>query len=181
MLLLILGLALWWGVHLFKRLAPGARAALGPGGRGLVAGLLIASVALMVIGFRNADVSPLWEPPRFLTHLNNLMMVAALYLFAADGVRARAALAMKNPQLTAFKIWATAHLLVNGDLASILLFGGLLAWAVVTVILLKRAGVPPAKRDWGGRRAEIIAPLATLAALAVVGAVHTWLGYWPFG
>lgn len=181
MLLLVLGLALWSGAHLFKRLAPSARAGMGAGGKGVIAGALIISVALMVWGYRTADFIPLWEPPRFLTHLNNLLMLVALYLFAADGFRARAALAMKNPQLSAFKAWAVAHLLVNGDLASILLFGGLLAWAVVTVIVLKRSGVSPAKRLWGGKRAEISAVVATLAALGLIGWIHTSLGHWPFG
>ncbi|MDP2086563.1 MAG: NnrU family protein [Gemmobacter sp.] len=179
--LLILGVALWWGAHLFKRVAPDARSALGDRGKGLVAVLLLVSVVLMVVGYRGAEVLVVWSPPAFLTHLNNLLMVLAIYLFVADGVKARAAVAMPNPQLTGFKTWAVAHLLVNGDLASVVLFGGLLAWAVVSVIVLKRAGVRPAKRAWGGVKAEAIAVVGTVVVFGAVAWVHNWLGYWPYG
>lgn len=181
MLILILGLALWWGAHLFKRYAPARRARLGNAGMGLVALALLAAVGLMVWGFRSAGYIHLWSPPRFLTHVNNLLMLLALYLAAADALRARAALAMRHPQLTAFKTWAVAHLLVNGDLASVLLFGGLLAWAVVTVIVINRAAPRGPRRAWGGVRAEILTVLATLVLLGGIGWIHYWLGYWPFG
>lgn len=181
MMILILGVALWWGAHLFKRLAPTRRAAMGDKGKGLMAVLLLLSVVLMVVGYRGADVVVLWSPPAFFTHINNLLMLLALYLFVADGVKARAAIAMPNPQLTGFKTWAVAHLLVNGDVASVVLFGGLLAWAVVSVIVLKRAGVRPARRAWGGVKAEIIALVGTVVAFGAVAWVHNWLGYWPYG
>jgi uncharacterized membrane protein len=182
MLLLILGVALWWGAHLFKRLAPDARAAMGDKGKGLMAVLLLASVVLMVVGYRGSDdAAQLWYPPAFFTHINNLLMLLAFYLFAADGVKARAAIAMPNPQLTGFKTWAVAHLMVNGDLASVILFGGLLAWAVVTVIVLKRSAPRPAKRAWGGVKAEIIAVVGTLVIFGAAAWIHDWLGYWPYG
>lgn len=179
--ILIFGVALWWGAHLFKRLAPDARAAMGDKGKGLMALLLLASIVLMVVGYRGADVTVLWTAPAFFTHINNLLVLLAFYLFAADGLKARAAISMPNPQLTGFKSWALAHLLVNGDVASVVLFGGLLAWAVVEVIVLKRAGVQPARRPWGGVKAEVIALVATVVLVGVVGWIHNWLGYWPFG
>lgn len=179
--ILIFGVALWWGAHLFKRLAPDARAAMGDKGKGLMALLLLASIVLMVLGYRGADVTVLWTAPAFFTHINNLLVLLAFYLFAADGLKARAAISMPNPQLTGFKSWALAHLLVNGDVASVVLFGGLLAWAVVEVIVLKRAGVRPARRPWGGVKAEVIALVAAVALVGVVGWIHNWLGYWPFG
>ena len=179
--LLIFGVALWWGAHLFKRLAPARRAAMGSNAMGLVAVLLVLSVVLMVIGYRGAETILVWSPPAFFTHINNLLMLLAIYLFVADGVKARAAVAMPNPQLTGFKTWAVAHLLVNGDLASVVLFGGLLAWAVVSVIVLKRAGARPARRAWGGLRAEAIAVVGTVVVFGAVAWVHTWLGYWPYG
>lgn len=181
MTILILGVALWWGAHLFKRLAPDARAAMGDRGKGLMAVLLLASVVLMVLGYRGAGVTVLWSPPTFFTHINNLLMLLAFYLFAADGVKARAAIAMPNPQLTGFKTWAVAHLMVNGDLASVILFGGLLAWAVVTVVVLKRTAPRPAKRAWGGVKAEIIAVVGTVVIFGAAAWIHNWLGYWPYG
>jgi hypothetical protein len=75
--------------------------------------------------------------------INNLLMVLAIYLYAASGAKSALARKMRHPQLIAVKTWALAHLLVNGDLPSLILFGGLLAWAVVSVILINRA-----QRDW---------------------------------
>jgi uncharacterized membrane protein len=180
MIWLILGVALWWGAHLFKRLAPARRSAMGDRGKGLVTVLLLASIVLMVLGYRAAPGIPVWNTPSFLTHLNNLLMLLAVYLFAASGMKTRITRVIRHPQLTAFKTWAVAHLLVNGDLASIVLFGGLLAWAVVAVITINRAS-----RDWtppppapAGK--EIGAVVGAIVVTLLIGVVHGWLGPWPF-
>lgn len=181
MTLLLLGLALWWGAHLFKRLAPDARAAMGEKGKAVAAVLIVASVVLMVLGYRGSEFIPVWTPPTFLTHLNNLLMVFAFYLYAASGLKTGIARRIRHPQLTAVKTWAIAHLLVNGDLHSIVLFGGLLAWAVVSVILINRAN-----RDW--TRPDPVPAWKEGAAIAgavittgVVMGVHAWLGVAPWG
>lgn len=181
MVLLILGLILWSGSHLFKRLFPGMRAAMGDTGKGVVAlGSLIA-IVLMVIGYRNAEVVQLWNPPAFLTHVNNLLMVLALYLFASSGAKTWITTKIRHPQLTAVKIWVVAHLLVNGDLASLVLFGGILAWAVVSVILINRSGeVWQPELGWPLKN-EVQVVIGTVVMLAVIGFIHNWLGYWPFG
>lgn len=180
MTLIVLGVALWWAAHLFKRLAPGPRAQLGDAGRGVVALGVVASVILMVLGYRGAEQIDLWYPPAWLTHVNNLLMVGALFLYAADGMRAPILARMRHPQLTAFKTWAVAHLLVNGDLAAILLFGGLLAWAVVTVIMINRS-----QRDWTPKPRKAGATpkaiVATAVATVVVMLIHNWLGVQPWG
>jgi uncharacterized membrane protein len=86
---------------------------------------------------------------------------------------------MRHPQLTAVKIWAVAHLLVNGDLSSIILFGGLLAWAVGSVILINRAG-PWVRPQPGDAKKDILLVVITLVLFAVMTAIHAWLGVWPF-
>ena len=106
MTLLILGLALWWAAHLFKRIAPRPRARLGDGGKALVALAVLGSVVLMVLGYRAADFVPLWYPPAWLVHVNNLLMVLAFFLYAADGTGMGFARRMRHPQLTGFKTWA---------------------------------------------------------------------------
>ena len=180
MTLLVLGIAIWIGAHLLKRLAPDLRASMGEKrGRGIIALALFASLALMIIGFRGAPHIDLWYPPAFFTHINNLLMLLAVFLFAVSESKGALRAKIKHPQLYAVKTWAVAHLLVNGDLASVLLFGGMLFWAVVSVILINRSGdfVPkeagPAKRD-------IVTVVATLVAFAVIVAIHSWLGYSPF-
>jgi uncharacterized membrane protein len=181
MTLIILGLLLWWGAHLFKRLAPARRAAMGEAGKGLVTVGVLAGVVLMVIGYRGHEAPDLWYPPAFLTHVNNLLMLLAVYLYAASGMKTRITRVIRHPQLTAVKTWAVAHLLVNGDLASFILFGGLLAWAVVEVILINRAeprGPLPAPAPIGK---EIGAVVGAVLVTGAIGWVHNWLGVWPFG
>lgn len=179
--LLVLGVALWSGAHLWKRLAPAHRAGFGDKGKGLVTLLLLAAVALMVLGYRGAPFVHLWSPPGFLVHVNNLLMLLAFYLFAASGLKTLATRTIRHPQLTGFKTWAVAHLLVNGDLASLILFGGLLAWAVVSVVLINRAQPVWAGPEQSSPGREAGAVVGALAATAAVGWIHTWLGYWPFG
>jgi uncharacterized membrane protein len=181
MFLLILGIALWSGAHFLKRIAPDARAQLGDRGKAVLGIAILLSVVLMVLGYRSAPFIEVWTPPAFLTHLNNLLMILAFYLYAASGAKTAITRRIRHPQLTAVKTWAVAHLLVNGDLASIILFGGLLAWAVVSVILINRA-----QRDWQRpapvpAKKEITAIVATLVVVVIVMLIHNWLGVQPWG
>lgn len=180
MIILILGVALWSATHLFKRLAPEQRASLGDRGKGLVALGVFGGLVLMVIGYRMAEGPVWWGRSSALVGINNLLMVLAFYLFAASGAKSWLTTKIRHPQLTAVKVWALAHLLVNGDLASFILFGGLLAWAVTEVILINRAegGWQPGPVKAGG---EVKAIISTVIMVVVVMGIHFWLGYQPWG
>ena len=186
-ILLVLGLLLWTGAHLFRAVNPAGRAALqdrlGDASKGIFALLILASVGLMILGYRATPFVPVWTPPEFFTHINNLLMIVAFYMYLTTATAPGTAFVMgnlKNPQLTGFKVWTVAHLLVNGDLAAILLFGGLLAWAVAEVIFSKRV-----KGLVDRSNAKIKSPWVHLGlvivAFAAVAGIHTLLGYWPFG
>lgn len=183
MLILILGVALWWAPHLWKRLVPDHRAQYGGKGRGLVTGLLLLSVILMVWGYRTADGPVWWGPSPALKGINNLLVLIAVYLFAAAGMKTAITRRIRHPQLLGFALWAFAHLLVNGDLASFILFGGLMLWALVSIAIINRAepGWNPSTQPVAGRRKEAMAIIGTLVVYAVIALVHTWLGYNPFG
>ena len=182
MLILILGVALWYAAHLFKRMAPEARRGLGGQGKGVVAGLLVVSVLLMILGYRMADGPYWWGASAPLKGINNLLMLAAFWCFAASGMKTALARRMHHPQLTGVSLWAVAHLLVNGDLPSLVLFGGLLIWALIEMVVLSRA-----EADWTASTAPIIwrkefmALVSALVVMIVVGLIHSWLGYNPFG
>ncbi|MEP3346571.1 MAG: NnrU family protein [Litoreibacter sp.] len=188
MTLLILGLLIWTFVHWMKRLAPDLRQSMtdkmGDASRGVIAAALVLSIVLMVIGYRSAEFIPVWSPPSFFGHINNLLMLLAFYTFGASAAKpAKAWLGTKirHPMLAAVKIWAFAHLLANGDLASIFLFGGMLTWAVGSMILINRAEGPWTPPEQAPAKKEITLVVVSLVMFTVVASIHVMLGVSPFG
>lgn len=180
--LLLLGLVLWVDAHLFKRLMPGPRQRLGDKGRGLVALALLASVVLMVVGYRMAEGPVWWGASAATKGINNLMVLAAVYLFAASGMKTWAGTRLRHPQLLGVSLWAAGHLLVNGDLPSLVLFGGLLAWALAEMALInwQDRGWTPAATPVN-RRKEAMAAAGALIVYLILGLIHAWIGPNPFG
>lgn len=185
MTLLIAGLILFLGIHSLQIFAPGLRAAgvqklgLQPW-KGLYTLIAIAGFVLICVGYGQARVeSPvwLWQPPKGLRHFALLLMLPVFVLLLATYLPGRIQRAAKHPTLTATKLWALAHLLANGGLHDLLLFGGFLAWAVLDRISLKRRAVvaaPPAAP--AGRWNDLIAVLGGLALyLLFVMGLHRWL------
>ena len=183
MYLLILGLILWTAAHLFKRVLPEQRAAMGTAGKGVVAVALFGAVALMVIGYKAADFIYIWQPPSFMVHINNTLMLLAFWIYgsgAAKGAKVWPGYKIRHPQLIGFKIWALGHLLVNGDLASIVLFGGLLGWAVLQVIVINKSEPDWTPSEHADSKGYIRHAIITAVVFAVVVGIHIWLGVWPF-
>lgn len=153
LLILIAGLALFLGVHTLTTLrGPRAKviARLGEGGYKILYALVsFAGLALIAWGFsiyRATGWINVWYPPVALRHLVLALMLPAVILVVASYIRGRIYTAVKHPMLAGVKLWALLHLLANGDLGSIILFGSVLAWAVYDRISLKHredAGAPP--------------------------------------
>ena len=110
---------------------------------------------------------------------NNLLMLLSVFLFALSHSKGRLRARVRHPMLGAVKVWAFAHLLVNGDLASVLLFGGMLVWAVVSVILINRAE-PWVPKTPGEPKRDVIAVVITLVVYGVIVGIHSALGVSPF-
>ncbi len=186
MTLMILGLGLWWASHLFpiymadRRASVIARLGAGPY-KALFALVSLGALVLMVVGYRQADFVTAWNPPGWTVHLNNLLMLLAIFLVDATKFKSSARHYIRHPMLTAVKVWAVAHLLVNGDLASILLFGGVLGWAVVAMIGSNRrdgAWDRPAKGDMAGL---VRHGIVTVVIFAAIVAIHgPLLGVYTF-
>jgi uncharacterized membrane protein len=150
---MILGLVLFLGVHTLttqRELRAGAIASLGEGGYKIgYAAVSLAGLALIVWGFaqyRAAGLWPVWTPPKAFKHIAVALMLPAVILVVASYIRGRIYTTLKHPMLAGIKLWAAAHLLANGDLGAIILFGSLLGWAVFDRISLKHrtdAGAPP--------------------------------------
>lgn len=169
MTILITGLAVFFAGHLYSAFRTRGgdgdirqRLGFGPYMIGFSVFSLIGLV-LIAWGYGAARPAPvLYEPPVWGRHLNYLLMwlslVALVAAYAPKGVIARA---LRHPFLVAVKIWAVGHLLANGDLASLILFGAFLAYAVIDRIAVKRRG------DLGA--GTVTHPAATGDVVAVVG------------
>jgi len=181
LLVLILGLILFLGVHTLttqRKLRAQVIAATGEGGYKIGYTLLsFAGLVLIIWGFalyRATGWYNVWNPPTFLKHITLALMLPAVIMVVASYIRGRIYTTLKHPMLTGIKLWAAAHLLANGDLGSIILFGSFLAWAVYDRISLKSrsdAGAPPI--PVGGPGNDLIAIAVGLVAyLALAFAFH---------
>ncbi|WP_084396832.1 NnrU family protein [Henriciella aquimarina] len=154
MVYLIAGLVLFFGCHLFSSFRSRAagrdlRVRMGYGPyMGLYSLVAVAGLVLIVIGYGAMRPSMVvWSPPVGLKHLNVLIQLFAfVILFAAYTPTGRIKKTLKHPMLVGVKLWATGHLLANGELNSIILFGSFLAYAVIDRIAVKKRGDngPPA-------------------------------------
>jgi uncharacterized membrane protein len=153
LLIMIVGLMLFLGVHTLTTTRD-ARASLigslGEGGYKIVYSLVsVAGIALIAYGFsryRAEGWIDVWYPPTAFRHITVALMLPAVILVVASYLRGKIYTTVKHPMLSGVKLWAVGHLLANGDLGSIILFGSILGWAVYDRISLKSrsdGGAPP--------------------------------------
>ncbi len=181
LVVMILGLVLFFAAHTLttqRDLRARFVASMGEGGYKIgYAVASIAGLALIVWGFAHYRATgwiAIWSPPKFLKHLNIALMLPATILVVASYIRGRIYQTLKHPMLAGIKLWAFGHLLANGDLGGIILFGSFLAWAVFDRISLKHradAGSPPI--PVGGPTNDLIAiAVGFVAYLALAFAFH---------
>jgi len=174
---LLIGLVLFLGAHVFVTLRGPRAAVIARIGEWPYKGLmsLVALVGLVLIGYgfgqyRADDWIELWSPPRWTRYVTEILMWPASIFVVAAYSRGEIWRALKHPMLVGVKTWAVAHLISNGDLGSIVLFGSFLAWAVYDRITLKRRsdpGAPPI--PVGGRRNDVIALVVGTLLYLVLG------------
>ncbi|HMI16063.1 MAG TPA: NnrU family protein [Bradyrhizobium sp.] len=177
LLVMILGLVLFFGVHTLttqREMRAQVIAASGEGGYKIGYTLVsLLGFVLIVWGFAHYRATGMWEiwtPPTALKHLAVALMLPAVILVVASYIRGRIYTRLKHPMLTGIKLWAAAHLLANGDLGSIILFGSFLGWAVFDRISLKHradSGAPPI--PVGGPSNDLIAVAVGLVAYLALG------------
>ncbi|MDQ2066169.1 NnrU family protein [Xinfangfangia sp. CPCC 101601] len=177
MTLLIAGLALWCAAHLLRRISPETRARLGGSGKAVIAGLLVLSVVLMVLGYRGAEFVPVYTPPAGSGHINNTLMLISVFLFGVGGTKGTLYPKIRHPMLWGAVIWSVAHLLVNGDRASLVLFGGIGLWALVSMALINRAGAWVRPNNGRGIKGDAMNLFGTLVLFGLIAMVHKWLGH----
>lgn len=176
--ILILGLAVFIANHSFVGLR-GARAAaiarLGLGGyRAIFSIVSLIGLALIVWGYADYRAHQwvvIWSPPAFMRHITVGLMLIATILMTAAFIPSHLKAKAKHPMLAAVKTWAFAHLLSNGDLGSMLLFGALLAWAVYARIAAKRRTdqvLPVAPAGWTNDIVVVVVGIVVYLALGYV-------------
>lgn len=183
MTILILGLLVFLGVHSTRIVADGWRTAqlkrLGEGPWKSIYSLLsLASFALIIWGFGLARHAPvvLWTPPVAMRHVAALLTLIAFILLAATYVPRNAIKAkVHHPMVLAVKVWAFAHLLSNGTLADVVLFGAFLVWAAASFTAAR-------KRDRAANtRYPAGTPAGTATAVVVGAAVWAAFAFWLHG
>ncbi|MEX0971046.1 MAG: NnrU family protein [Paracoccaceae bacterium] len=185
MTILVLGVALWWAAHLLKSIAPRLRDRLtermgAAGARGAIAGVVLLSVVLMVVGFIVAPFQHLYTPPGWAVHINNAAMLVAFYLLGLGHSSGRVRRFLRHPMLLGVVVWAGAHLLTNGDLAALILFGGLAAWAIVSMLLINMREGAWRRPDPGSRMGDVKHIVLTIVVFAAFAGVHMLVGPSPF-
>ena len=183
MIWLIAGLLIFHGIHSLRMIAPGWRdaqvASMGEGKwKGLYSLVSLFALVLMIWGYSEArpysDI--VYVPPDWGRHLAWLIMLPAFILMTFNMRSSRLRALTHHPFLTAVILWSIAHLLANGDMASVLLFGSFLIWAVFTYrnAVLRNSDLPP------------VAPLAQDIGAIVAGILlwavfMFWAHNWLFG
>jgi uncharacterized membrane protein len=166
---LVAGLLLFFGVHSIAIIAPawrdGMAVKLGDASWKAIYSLLSVIGFVMLVhgyGLARADPTVLYTPPAWMRHVAALLMLPVFPLLLSAYLPGRIKAAVKHPMLAATKAWALAHLLVNGNLADVLLFGGFLAWAVLDRIAV-------GKRTVQRKPVVTAAPSRMNDVLAIVG------------
>jgi uncharacterized membrane protein len=168
---LILGLVLFFAAHSFTMFRTARSRVVERLGvlpyRGLYSLLALVGFVLIVLGYGDAPRIALWTPPYWLRHVTMVLMLPVFVLLVAAYLPGHLKARVGNPMLIALKTWAFAHLLANGDLASVLLFGAFLAWAVIDLVAVKR----------GGRTPVVAAPRALYDVVAVIAGLALYAGF----
>ena len=174
MTVLVLGLIIFFAPHTFTMFR-GARASLvdrlgeGPY-KGLYSVIALVGLVVLIMGYADAPKIGIWAPPLWMQHVTMLLMLPVFVLAAAANMPGHIKAKVKNPLLMATKTWALAHLFINGDVASLLLFGAFLSFGVVDLIAVKRTG----------RSSVVAEPKAIYDVVAVVAglAIYALIVFW---
>ena len=179
MALLVFGVLLFSGAHMLPVFAAPLRArlaaSLGSGYQGVFALTVLASITLMVFGWRATPPSPIYVAPGVSVWLTDGLMFLALLLFVASGVPTNLKRVLRHPQLTGVALWAGAHLLSNGDSRSMVLFGGIGLWAIVAIVGINRRDGAYERPDPLPLSAELKPLIGAVVMYALLFFVHPWI------
>jgi len=172
MTLLVLGLCLFIAIHLFPAFQAQRLSLIERFGelkyKGVFALVSIASFALILIGKGGAPFVEVWQPPQILAFVTKLLMLPTMILLVAAYIPSNFKRKIRHPMLMAVKVWALGHLLINGDLASIILFGSFLVFAILAMISANR------RAEW--KKPEEKSIFLDILVILIGGGVYVGVG-----
>lgn len=170
MALLIIGVLMWSVVHLYPSIFSERRntvkARLGKSYDGIFAACILFSILLIVLGWRTTVPEPVYQAPLWGRHLNMTTMFFAILLLGAGSPKGKSHIKqyIRHPMLTGVLIWSVGHLFANGDIRSLILFGGMTVWAIISQIAINR-------RDGHWEKPTEVASLAREGILVAISVV----------
>jgi uncharacterized membrane protein len=172
MTLLVLGVLIFIGIHLLPAFPSRRTLLIERLGelkyKGIFSVVSLASFTLIIIGKANAPFIEIWQPPQMLSVVTKLIMLPAMVFLVAAYFPSNFKRKIRHPMLIAVKVWAIGHLLINGDLASIILFGSFLAYAVLAMISANKRG------EWNKPKEQNI--LMDVLVIVIGGAIYAGVG-----
>lgn len=179
MTLLIIGMLLWATLHLLPSAGRGVRdaaiAKIGFGAyRGLFSLAIIGALALVVFGWRQSTPEYLYTTTSTMRSAALALMPVSFILLGASGRATRIGRVVRHPQLTGLLVWALAHLLANGDSRSLVLFGGMAAWSVVSIFFINRRDGDWVKAEAPSIAKELIGVVLSLVVMVLLMMAHPW-------
>jgi uncharacterized membrane protein len=180
MILLVIGVLAFAGIHLTKSLAPSFRAGmqkrLGENGyKGIFSLLILGSIALIVFGWRAAVPQHLYNTSTSMQAPALFLLIVAFWLMVVSSRPSRVHRLLRHPQLTGVGLWAVAHLLLNGDSRALVLFGGMAIWTLLEMFAINRRDGTWTKARAPAFGADVINLIITAVVVAVIVYLHPWL------
>lgn len=181
MALLVVGLLLWSVVHLGKALAPRARSRLTESVgempyKAVVSLLLVASIALMVLGYKGAPGAVAYRPPPWGHGAGTVVAVVGMILFVASGTKTNIKRFLRHPQMLSVVLWSVGHLLAGGQWRAVILFGGLALWALIEIgAINRRDGAWQRPASVPGKADAVVVATGLVLSAVLIG-LHEWRG-----
>lgn len=180
MSLFLAGITIFCVVHLFKAAAPGTRndleSKLGENAyKGIVSLLLVGSIVMIVFGWKSTVPTSIYTAPLMPGIVPSVLVLVALILFVASLIDGYIKRTLRHPQMIGTIIWAASHLLTNGDIRSLILFGTLGVWALLEIVLCNRRDGPRTELPDASGRSDLIAVVVGVVAFGILGHFHAQL------
>ena len=185
MIWLIMGLILFFGAHVQKRILTSLRLKLigitGENGqRGIVALISSVGLVLIILGYKSSDTIYLYDLGPWGLFLNNIAMMFSVGFLGSGHSKSRFRRYFRHPMLTSVIFWSVSHLLANGDLKAVILFSGFTVWALMEIFLINRAAINFKSFMEGSLKGDIKFFIAIIIAYLVLSLIHLQLGVDPF-